>query len=62
MTVVDVEYELYHCPCCAGYIVVRLQYASSETGGSVSLEHHKDVPDYIKKGVITDKVLNIEKR
>jgi len=62
MTVVDVEYEIYRCPCCVGYIVMRLQHARYESGDSVSLEHHKDIPDHIKKSVPTCKVQSMEKR
>lgn len=62
MTVVDVEYEIYRCPCCAGYIVVRLQYPHYEPGCSVSLEHHKDIPDYVERDTRTAEVKTMEKR
>jgi len=49
MTVVDVEHEVYRCPHCPGYIVVREQFPHYDAGCSISLEHYTVLPDWLKK-------------
>ena len=48
MTIVDVEYEIYKCPHCEGYLVIRMQFPSFDYGATASLEHWDEIPDYLK--------------
>lgn len=47
MAVVDVEYDIYKCPHCSGFIIIRKQYPYLDTGCSVSVEHLEELPDYL---------------
>ena len=39
MAVVDVDYEVYKCPHCDGFIWLRRQFADAYGGCSTLLEH-----------------------
>ncbi len=62
MVLVDVVHDVYHCPCCEGYIVLRTQYPYDGCGSSSSLEHYLNLPEWLKKEVGVDKIAHIEKR
>lgn len=61
MGIVDIEYEVYHCPCCTGYILMRLQYPHGEMGCSPSLEHYAELPGWLEKEALSDKIEKLEK-
>ena len=47
MGVVDVEHEVYKCPHCSGYLIIRKQFpADFSPGCSTSLIHSDKVPHY----------------
>ena len=48
MGLVSVEYEVYKCPHCRGYIIIRKQFPHLEPGCSISLMHYLELPDYLK--------------
>lgn len=40
MTVVDIDYEVYSCPHCIGYLILRKQFPSDYMPGcSTTLKH-----------------------
>lgn len=47
MGVVEVFYEVYRCPHCGGFIVIREQYRCMEDGCSISVEHMVELPEYL---------------
>jgi hypothetical protein len=47
MALVDVEYEVYKCLHCSGYLVIRVQYPYMEVGCSATLEHWKELPEWL---------------
>ena len=48
MAIVDVEYDVYKCPHCLGFIEVRRQYPYTDYGCTVSLTHHPELPKYLE--------------
>ena len=46
MGVVDVEHEVYKCPHCNGYIIIRKQFPHMDSGCSTLLIHSDKIPHY----------------
>jgi hypothetical protein len=63
MAIVDVKYEVYKCPHCSGYLVIREQYPRDGIGCSISIEHCTELPDWLKqeiREVIGEIKINLE--
>jgi len=60
MALVDVEYEVYNCPHCKGYIVLRKQFPLNDSGCIISVGHHSVLPKHITYEVHWSEIQNIE--
>jgi hypothetical protein len=49
MTIVDIEHEVFKCPHCLGYLIIREQYPYDGYGCSLSVEHSISLPEWLKK-------------
>ena len=46
MGLVDVEHEVYRCPHCNGYLIIRKQFPYDGPGCSTGLIHSEKIPHY----------------
>lgn len=48
MGIVSIEYEIYKCPHCVGFIVMREQYPRDGGWCSIGVRHLESIHEYLK--------------